>query len=132
MPEVRCPVDGTRFHIPPSHLARLKTEPTCSPECRAEHMRGANHWNYSADGRYTDSDGYVRVRTPDGWDYEHRVVMRKRLHRALRPNELVKHRNGKRADNRPSNLYIAKQRQAGAAVQTSAARVRKGPKTGHI
>lgn len=43
------------------------------------------------------SDGYVR---------EHVLVMTEVLGRALRPGEVVHHRNGDRLDNRPENLEL--------------------------
>ena len=68
-------------------------------------MKGKGHWHYRG-GRYVDGDGYVRVMTEDGYQLEHRVVMAKKLRRKLRPNEIVKHRDGKTQNNRLSNLYI--------------------------
>ena len=56
--------------------------------------------------RIDPSNGYVRVKTENGWEFEHRLVMEKKLGRALLPWPLehVHHKNGKRDDNDPENL----------------------------
>lgn len=52
-------------------------------------------------------DGYVKVRVaPNRWELEHRVVMERTLGRALRPGEVVHHKNHVRDDNRPENLEV--------------------------
>lgn len=42
----------------------------------------------------------------DGYVYEHIVVAEKSLNKALRPDEIVHHLDGERANNRSSNLLI--------------------------
>lgn len=60
-----------------------------------------------------DSDGYVRVKIVPGkgaWKPEHIIVAEQLLGRPLRKGEVVHHINGNRSDNRPSNLYVCKDR----------------------
>jgi len=40
------------------------------------------------------------------WKLEHHVVMKKKIGRALLPNETVHHRNGIKTDNRLRNLEL--------------------------
>lgn len=67
-------------------------------------------------GRFTDSDGYVRVLPPDGYQgkrihggryvHEHRLVAEQALGRFLVSGEVVYHRNRDRADNDAANLVL--------------------------
>lgn len=62
---------------------------------------------------YITPGGYRMIYNPDhpnatrgGWLAEHRGIMTELLGRALLPGETVHHKNGVRADNRPSNLEL--------------------------
>lgn len=51
-------------------------------------------------------NGYVQVKTENGWKLKHRLVMEKKLKRPLARNERVYFKNGNKSDYRPSNLEV--------------------------
>ena len=77
------------------------------------HVRGTNHprWN---SGALLNEEGYklVRVGTthpwadPNGYVYEHDLIMCSAIGRPLRVGEIVHHRNKDRLDNRLGNLEL--------------------------
>jgi hypothetical protein len=79
-------------------LARLeaKRERMCW-ECR---MKGS-----PIGARFFDH-GYVQIKTKDGWQYEHRVVMEEMLGRKLTNTEVVHHLDGNGENNSPANLML--------------------------
>jgi GrpB-like predicted nucleotidyltransferase (UPF0157 family) len=97
------------FHVAPSHLARKKRPPTCSPDCRAAMMRGDRHWNWQG-GRYVDSAGYVHVWVDGRYVREHVYVMEQQLGRPLKPWEVVHHKDENRQHNAPGNLELKRDR----------------------
>lgn len=69
-----------------------------------------------------DSCGYVRVKVVQGtgrWALEHVLVAEQTLGRRLGAGEVVHHINGDRADNRPENLFVCRDRSHHNAVHKS-------------
>ena len=56
--------------------------------------------------RRVNSNGYILIRTDNGIELEHRVIMERLLGRRLNNNEVVHHINNDRIDNNPDNLQL--------------------------
>lgn len=84
------------------HIAARRTGP--------RDMEHHGSWN---GGKQQDKHGYILVYCPDhpqarrsGYVAEHRLVAEQMLGRPLRTEEVVHHKNRKKADNRPENLEV--------------------------
>lgn len=51
-------------------------------------------------------NGYLTVKTEEGWRYKHHIVAEEKLGRPLEPTERVLFGNGDRKDFDPNNIWI--------------------------
>lgn len=72
----------------------------------ANNRRAATPW---AIGGKRIVEGYVIIKTANGYEREHRLVMESKLGRKLNPFEVPHHKNHIRSDNSPSNLVLESQ-----------------------
>lgn len=80
----------------------------CSRQCAYRHwVESGSAPGSKPDGsRQRGPGGYVVVKVSGKWKLEHRHVMERELGRSLTKKERVHHINGRRRDNRPSNLEL--------------------------
>ena len=79
--------------------------------------------------RRKGKQGYVYVKTEQGWELEHRMVMAKTLGRPLKAGEIVHHKDEDRANNDPGNLVLCQGLRE--HLQTHHAHNLKNPPTHH-
>lgn len=105
-----CRVCGKEMRHKPSQAAVQ----TCSRACHAlgRILRPLDRIHNGKPAKL-DNHGYVMLwepahpnKTLKGWQYEHRLVVEKRLGRYLTSDEQVDHINGIKGDNRPMNLQV--------------------------
>ena len=72
---------------------------TCSRKIR-------NKLNALPIGSKREHQGAILIKTDNGWELEHRVVMAQKINRELDPGEDVHHINKNRKDNRVKNLIL--------------------------
>jgi hypothetical protein len=106
-----CPICAKEF---PQRIGDGRPK-TCSKRCArfldAQRRGGTSPTAKALGSRRRHPTGYVQIKVRPGklgWDFEHRLVMEKRLGRPLGKFEWVHHRNGQRDDNSDANLELWK------------------------
>lgn len=78
----------------------------CSLKCMGDFYRGKNNPSWKG-GRFIDATGYVKISVGNSkYKLEHRVIMEKKLKRALKRSEVVHHIDGNKTNNITSNLAL--------------------------
>lgn len=104
-----CAECGKKFKAP--QMRKRTAEQFCNQKCAkikmGKNRKKEKHPNWSG-GKWKTKMGYIKILTPKGYIFEHRVVMEKFLGRLLYKQEMVHHINGVKDDNRIENLKLFK------------------------
>ncbi len=73
----------------------------------------------------TARNGYRYIRTAEGWESAHRLVVREKLGRPVGPDERVRFLDGDRNNLDPENLEVYKVRQASTETRIARLEVKK-------
>lgn len=106
-----CEQCGKTFDLKPSQVEHVSGR-FCSRACESvSRIKRPLDREYNGKPAVLDRNGYVRVYEPShpkatkaGWQFEHRIIVEKRIGRYLEPHEHVHHVNGVKHDNRAENL----------------------------
>lgn len=103
----KCLTCNKDFNIYPSY-EKYGRGRFCSKRC-ARTGKFASRW---IGGKRINHNGYIVIRMPNhpnavnGYIFEHRLIMEKKLGRILKPNEIVHHIDHDKLNNDFSNLII--------------------------
>ena len=86
---------GTKGLVKPNSGSFKKGDPR---------ITGKNNFNWKG-GKFFDGK-YIRVTMTPKWQYEHIIIMEKKLNRPIAKNECVHHINHNTTDNRIENLML--------------------------
>lgn len=105
----KCSAEGCTNRAIISHKIERNPHKYCHKHL--EHWRRNGHIivgrHQRFEGRHKNMDGYIKVYTPAGYQYEHIILAEKALGRKLPKNARVHHMNEIRDDNHtPLNLVI--------------------------